>query len=139
MERLRSQDGFTLIELLVVILIIGVLSGIAITVFVSQKDKASDAEAKSNARNLVSLVELCFSTDEDFRQCDTSAKLGDDFGLRWGSNGGEVRVVNATKDSFVATAVSQSDDREYTVTRHPSGQRDLTCTPSGGGCKSGEW
>jgi type IV pilus assembly protein PilA len=53
----EREGGFTLIELLVVIIIIGILAAIAIPVFLNQRQKGYDAQAKADARNLATLEE----------------------------------------------------------------------------------
>ena len=58
---MRNEKGFTLIELLIVVVIIGILAAIAIPQFASTKEKAFDAGAKSDLRNLMTAEEAYFS------------------------------------------------------------------------------
>jgi type IV pilus assembly protein PilA len=63
-HKAQDDEGFTLIELLVVIIIIGILAAIAIPVFLNQRQKGYDAQAKSDARNLATLEET-YLTDHN--------------------------------------------------------------------------
>ena len=80
-ERAQDEKGFTLIELLVVILIIGILAAIALPAFLGQRTKGQDSAAKSDARNMVSQMESCFTEDETYAGCDAKIDAADDTGL----------------------------------------------------------
>ncbi len=134
-----DEKGFTLIELLVVILIIGILAAIALPTFLGQQDKAKDSSAKSDARNMVSMVESCYATNTSYAQCQTEAQLGAPTGLDIGGAAGQVSVV-ATADTYTIVGHSKSGNN-FTIARLATGQKNYTCTTTGdGGCPSnGNW
>ena len=147
LNRLRDNRGFTLIELLVVIMLIAVLAAIAIPAFINHQKKGKDADAESNARNLVSKVELCYATSEDYTQCDTVAKLGGQLGVPYGTNPGEVSVVSTTTTGFKVTGVSRAEtdgsNHTYSIEKDVSGVSSRTCTAgatnNNGACRNGNW
>ena len=57
MRNLLKERGFTLIELLVVITIIGILAAIALPNYIKAKDKAKEAEVKSNVHTIQVAIE----------------------------------------------------------------------------------
>ncbi|MBO3102652.1 prepilin-type N-terminal cleavage/methylation domain-containing protein [Cellulomonas fengjieae] len=62
----QKDKGFTLIELLVVIIIIGILSAIAIPVFLNQRKKAVDASIKSDLRTVAQEVESFYTDSQAY-------------------------------------------------------------------------
>ncbi len=57
-KNLKLEHGFTLVELLIVIVIIGVLSAILMANFVGVRQRARDAQRKSDLRQIQSALEL---------------------------------------------------------------------------------
>jgi prepilin-type N-terminal cleavage/methylation domain-containing protein len=91
-DRLAAEAGFTLVELLVVILIIGILAAVAIPLFINQKGKAVDANAKANVNNVRIALASCYVQTNDYSQCTTAAQLPDD-NIPWGAGPGQAQVL----------------------------------------------
>jgi type IV pilus assembly protein PilA len=141
-HRTARDAGFTLIEVLVVCLIIAILTAIALPTFLRQQNSAQDADAKSNARNLVSHVEACEATTSDYQQCATTAELGTTgLPLVDGApvSDDTVGVAAATKGTYTITAQSRHSHATFSISKVAPGVIQRTCSGPGGGCTNGSW
>jgi len=137
-ERIQSEEsGFTLIELLVVILIIGVLAAIALPNFLGQRSKAQDSSAKSDARNLVSQLESCYTDNNTYSGSGNGGScLSTNTGLSLGTAQGQVEVTAAGTGTYTVVGHSKSGG-DFTISKDANGNVTRTC--SGGACSGGTW
>jgi type IV pilus assembly protein PilA len=138
-NRIKDERGFTLIELLVVILIIGILAAIAIPSFISQKDKAGDASAKSYARNMQTSMETYFTDAGDYNT-NLAGLQRIEPSLNTLPNPARPPSASGTTNTWRVTAISAANV-SYIIDRLSTGVVNRTCLPvSTGGCPaSGRW
>jgi hypothetical protein len=101
--------------------------------------RSQDAQAKSDARNLVSNVEACYAEQGTYDLCGTAESLGET-GLPIGSDPGQVEVVNAGSQSYEAVGHSKSGT-DFKIAKAADGSVGRSCdSPDKGGCMAdGRW
>ncbi len=129
------KKGFSLIELMVVVVIIGILAAIAIPNFIRLRDRAKDAEVKSNAHTTQLAAEE-YSTNydgnysDDFAQLVIPANIKNPFtGLTTPANS----IVNdnmTPAQGFVGYCKAGYDAQPYTIVG--MGKDDIVITLSPG-------
>jgi type IV pilus assembly protein PilA len=114
----EKDKGFTLIELLVVIIIIGILSAIAIPVFLNQRKKAVDASIKSDLRTVAEEIETYYTDNQKYPAAAiSSAVSGTATTLTIPAGVGDAVSVHLSSGNVVTyTPDTGTDPQAYTVT-----------------------
>jgi type IV pilus assembly protein PilA len=115
----RNTDaGFTLIELLVVMIIIGILAAIAIPIYLSQKQKAADTQAKSDVHSAAIAEESYFADNQTYIPATTSTTpppLLAAQGFKMSSKTVDVTVYTYAPGSTTGGSTSLSQSGGYCV------------------------
>lgn len=61
-SNMKNEEGFTVLELLIVIAVIGILSAIAVPVYINQRKLAVDASVTSDVRSAINQMETWNAT-----------------------------------------------------------------------------
>jgi type IV pilus assembly protein PilA len=138
----EGEAGFTLIELLVVMLILGILAAIAIPAFFNQREKATDAQAKSAVRTAETSMETYATENGGSYAGATSAILHgiEPTLVEEGKGSNEIKVLSGTAKTFKVESVSGTKIG-YNIERKEGGEVVFNCTkPGNAGCPTGgDW
>ncbi|MDO9377442.1 MAG: prepilin-type N-terminal cleavage/methylation domain-containing protein [Nocardioidaceae bacterium] len=90
----NGEGGFTLIELLVVVVIIGILTAIAVPLYLNYQKGANDKAAQSDLRGAVSALEQCMADNGAYPTAITTA------GATTGCTTGKVTLSSGTAFTY---------------------------------------
>jgi prepilin-type N-terminal cleavage/methylation domain-containing protein len=136
---IRDERGFTLVETLVVVLIVAVLASVALALFVNQRTKAQDAEAKTTA-GVATRALLVWHQDHGSFSGAGIAQLARIEPTLATARGLVVSTTDTTYRVSVDSAAGPAGGGPFEI-EHRTGRTERTCTaPGRGGCPGdGTW
>jgi type IV pilus assembly protein PilA len=135
----NGERGFTLIELLTVMLIIALLAAIGVPIFINQRTRAQDAEAKTAVRHAIGAIEMYRQDNNSFVGATPAALAALEPSLADALN----LTVVSTVDTYTVSVDSTSGTNgggPFSISHTPANTTRNCATPGQGGCpSSGTW
>ena len=138
--RIRGEAGFTLVELLVVMLILGLLAGIGIPAFFSQREKAHDVDAKHAAGAAGRAAETVAVNNGGVYNGPDGVTVANLLGVEDTLTNADLTVSNVGPTTYTVRVTAESG-HWFEYSRSAAGVITTACSPVGeGGCPAdGVW
>lgn len=138
----KKEDGFTLIEILVVVLIIGIITAIAIPVFLNQRKNANDSAVESDVKNIANILQTLPPDSTNFAK--QSVTINSNMNKLTYFSDGAVKTEPAPSSNGIWWTVTGDSSKYCIIGYHTNGNKYKQTSPltydstAGGLGKTGE-
>ena len=125
----KAEDGFTLVELLVVMLIIGVLSAIAVPLFLNQRKSANDAAVESDLKNIATAIQSFPGNAKKFTKVSVGSSEGIEMAKMSYFSDNALQYAEIPTTAGVVWTVAGDSYQYCIVGYHTNGKKHIRSSP----------